>query len=365
MTLTREMLERLTDRSTDIVVATDRKGRVIYYNDGASRSLGYDPEEILGHFVGELYPSVEEARRVAHAMRSGECGGPGIVQNFQTRFLAQSGEEIPVAISGTLLYDEQGRENGTIGYAKDLREILHKDQLATLGEVAIGLSHEINNPLAVILNQCELLECEIARLAGERDCSVEDERLDAIRREVARISEILERLGEMVESETYETINYVGPARMIDLRRQSVRGDDHDPRLSGLRLLVVDDDRGICNSLKEILESDGCTVEVVHDGVEALERIECGHYDLMLTDVVMPKMDGHELYLKVREEHPELPVLMMTAFHYDKDHIIKRSRMQGLEGVIFKKPVDPDRLREVIIETVAARRAGAPLPRPE
>jgi hypothetical protein len=43
---------------------------------------------------------------------------------------------------------------------------------------------------------------------------------------------------------------------------------------------------------------------------------------------------------------------MMTAFHYDKDHIIKRSRMKGLEGVIFKKPVDPERLRQVIAEAV-------------
>jgi hypothetical protein len=43
---------------------------------------------------------------------------------------------------------------------------------------------------------------------------------------------------------------------------------------------------------------------------------------------------------------------MMTAFYYDKDHIIKRSRMEGLQDVIFKKPVDPDRLREVIYDTV-------------
>jgi hypothetical protein len=42
----------------------------------------------------------------------------------------------------------------------------------------------------------------------------------------------------------------------------------------------------------------------------------------------------------------------MTAFYYDKDHIIKRSRMEGLQGVIFKKPVDPDHLRDVIYETV-------------
>ena len=62
--------------------------------------------------------------------------------------------------------------------------------------------------------------------------------------------------------------------------------------------------------------------------------------------------------LACQEIHPELPVLMMTAFHYDKDHIIKRSRMRGLGGVIFKKPVDPARLRDAIAEAVEARRAG-------
>lgn len=355
MPLTREMLERLTDRSTDIVVATDRKGRVVYYNDGASKSLGYDPSETLGSFVGAFYPSVEEARRVAQAMRDPEQSGPGVIESFQTSFLTASGEEIPVAISGTLLYDENGEETGTIGYAKDLREILHKDQLATLGEVAIGLSHEINNPLAVILNQMELLESDVYALAEEGDCSVEVERVDAVRREVARISEILSRLGEMVQQDTYETINYAGPARMIDLRRSEARGAERDERLAGLRILVVDDDRGICNSLREILEADGCRVEVAHDGLQALDCVEGQKFDLVLSDVVMPNMDGHELYLSLCKRHPELPVLMMTAFHYDKDHIIKRSRMKGLEGVIFKKPVDPARLREVIVETVRAR----------
>ena len=217
--------------------------------------MGHDPKEVLGQFVGAFYPSIDEARRVAQAMRDPDQFAPGVVESYQTCFLSASGEEIPVAISGTLLYDEDGVENGTIGYARDLREILHKDQLATLGEVAIGLSHEINNPLAVILNQMEMLEGEVYGLAQEGDCSVEVERIDAIRREVARISEILGRLGEMVQQDSYETINYAGPARMIDLRGREVRSLERDERLNGLRILVVDDDRGICNSLKEILDS--------------------------------------------------------------------------------------------------------------
>ena len=69
MTLTGSMLERLTDQSADIVVGTDRKGRVVYYNDGAKRSLGYTPDEVLGTFVGHLYPSIEEARHVPRHRR--------------------------------------------------------------------------------------------------------------------------------------------------------------------------------------------------------------------------------------------------------------------------------------------------------
>jgi PAS domain S-box-containing protein len=352
MGLTRQQFEQLTNRSPDIIVGTDRKGRVIYFNDGAHDSLGYETEEVLGQFVGLFYTSVEEAKRVSTAMRASGQGGEGVVNTLETAFVARSGEEIPVAISGTLLYDEDGNEDGSIGFAKDLRGIRHKDQLATLGEVAIGLSHEINNPLAVIVNQVTLLESDIARLAGEADSSVENERLDAIRREVARIADIIERLGEMVKSDTYETIHYVGPARMVDLRSDDRKRYEPDPRLRGLRILVVDDDQGISRTLQEMLVADGCSVEVAEDGECALDKLGAHEFDLVLSDVVMPKMDGYELYHQVQMKYPDLPVLMMTAFHYDKDHIIKRSRMEGLEGVIFKKPVDPNRLRRTIVESV-------------
>jgi two-component system response regulator (stage 0 sporulation protein F) len=355
MSLKREHFEELTKRSPDMIIGTDRKGRVIYFNDGAHDSLGYEDEEVLGEFVGLFYPSVEEARRVGDAMRSQDYGGPGVCNTLETRFVTRSGEEIPVAISATILYDEKGEEDGTIGFAKDLREILRKDQLATLGEVAIGLSHEINNPLAVIVNQATLLENDIARLAGERDVSVENERLDAIRREVARISDLVKRLSKMVKSDTYETVHYVGPARMVDLRSEERKVYEPDARLEGLRILVADDDAGISRTLQEMLEADGCIVETAENGEQALEALEKAEFDLLLSDVVMPRMDGHELYQRVRESYPDMPVLMMTAFHYDKDHIIKRSRMEGLEGVIFKKPVDPDRLRRAIAESVRQR----------
>ncbi|MDJ0788339.1 MAG: response regulator [Myxococcota bacterium] len=352
MALTKERLEQLVEHSSDVVVGTDRKGVVVYYNDGAEEMLGYAEEEILGEFVGKLYPSVDEAKRVKRAMAEDAYGGIDTVTTFRTTFLSKSGEEIPVAISGTLLRDEHGEDDGTIGFAKDMREVLEREQLDTLGQVAIGLSHEIRSPLAVILNQAEMLESDLCELAGERDVSVETERLDAVRREIGRISETLDRLGQMVRDESYETVDYVGPARMVDLRKREAQPTGRDPRLEGLRILVADDDGGICRSMKEILEHHGCQVVVARDGADALAKAEARDFDAVLSDVVMPGLDGYELFQALRKVRPSLPVLMMTGFHYDKDHIIKRSKVAGLGTVIFKKPVDPMRLRDALAQAV-------------
>jgi CheY-like chemotaxis protein len=61
-------------------------------------------------------------------------------------------------------------------------------------------------------------------------------------------------------------------------------------------------------------------------------------------------MDGYELYQSVKAKMPQLPVVLMTAFNYDKDHIIKRSCLEGLQGVIFKKPVNPAMLKKILLQ---------------
>ena len=81
-----------------------------------------------------------------------------------------------------------------------------------------------------------------------------------------------------------------------------------------------------------------------------MELMQTKEFDLVLSDVVMPDMDGYELYAAVKSKAPDLPVVLMTAFYYDKDHVIKRSCLDGLKGVIFKKPIDPSKLRKIILE---------------
>src|SRR5919106_2966024 len=89
--------ERLLESSLDIVIAVDRMGKIIFYNDGASKTLGYTLAEIRGEPVMRVYPSLDEARKVKAAMRSGELGEKGKVKNFETTVVAKNGEHIPAA----------------------------------------------------------------------------------------------------------------------------------------------------------------------------------------------------------------------------------------------------------------------------
>jgi PAS domain S-box-containing protein len=350
--------ERLLEDSPDIVVAVDHLGEIVFYNDGARTALGYLPGEVLGRHVEMFYPSLEEAKTVMRAMRDPNVDDPGKVKNFQTTFVTRSGERIAVAISGTLIYDEQGHERGSIGFAKDLREIHRQDQLTTLGEIAVSIAHEINNPLAAIVNNLRLLDDSLRKTENDAEYDLQAERIDSIELSIDKIKRIVNRIAEMAGAGEYDTREYLPGTRMANLSAPDPRDqaivDGADGNLDGSlanhRVLVVDDDLAVLQSVSDVLRAKGCEVETAANGREALERIEHHAPDLVLSDVVMPDLDGYDLYMAIRERHPELPVILMTAFFYDRDHIIKRAKLAGLEGVLFKKPVDPARLVEIVHE---------------
>ena len=341
--------ESLIESSPDIVVAVDRDGLVIFFNDGAEKNVGYSAAEVLGRSVVDLYPSFEEAHRVMVAMRSEDWGGPGKVKNFETTFVDRWGHHFPVAISGSILYDENGLEVASIGFAKDIRDIRRRDRLTTLGEVGVALCHEINSPLEVILNEAELLRRFVRRsCSDDDDAVVEEERVDAVRREVLKIQGIVNRLVDMARKGEDRTREYLNGQEMTDVAPRPADEGRSAPRsLAGLRVLVVDDDLGVCRSLRDLLASEGCDVRIATDGLRGLEAFGRGALDLVISDVVMPDMDGYELFTEIRKRS-DTPVILMTGYYYDRDHVIKRSRLEGLENVIFKKPIDPQRLMTMI-----------------
>lgn len=361
MPLPPQYFQKLVESCPDIIIAVDKEGTITFYNDGARQNLGFTPEEVLGKNVLEIYPSLEEAQKVMAAMRAEGEDRKGRVSNFETIFKTKKGGTIPVAISASIIYDDAGQEIGSIGFAKDIREIRRRDQLATTCELAIGLSHEINNSLEVLVNQINLLQNYVRRVATDDEYLVESERLDSVELQIRKIQGITARISEMAEEGEYDTKEYLDGKMMTDLggkdgqekQRTFQRGARYP--LSGLRVLVVDDDLGVCQSLKDLLEEERCQVEIAASGVKGMECLARKEFDVVLSDVVMPDMDGYEFYQKIKKRTPDLPVVLMTAFNYDKDHVIKRSCLQGLQGVIFKKPINPNRLKKVLLEQRIAK----------
>jgi PAS domain S-box-containing protein len=356
MALPVQYFQKLVESCPDIIISVDKHGKIIFYNDGARQNLGFSSEEVLGKSVLEIYPNIEEARKVMDAMRAADGAGKGGVRNFETVFKTKKGEKIPVAISASITYDERGHEIGSIGFAKDIREIRRRDQLVTLAEIAIGLSHEINNSLEVLVNQIEMLRQYISRVANDEDYLIERDRLESLASQVKRIQDITGRISEMADEGEYGIREYLHGKMMTDLRVEADAASCDRPKpderypLSGLKVLIVDDDAAVCQSLKELLEAERCCIGTASSGLQAKDRLAREGFDLVLSDVVMPDMDGYELYQAVKRATPSLPVVLMTAFNYDKDHIIKRSCLEGLQGVIFKKPVNPAMLKKILLQ---------------
>ncbi len=78
-------------------------------------------------------------------------------------------------------------------------------------------------------------------------------------------------------------------------------------------ILVVDDDKNTRMYFQALLESNGYTVSVASDGEDALNMMDKGHVDLIVLDIMMPRMDGYELTKMLRENDNNLPILMVSA----------------------------------------------------
>lgn len=109
-----------------------------------------------------------------------------------------------------------------------------------------------------------------------------------------------------------------------------------DELLAGKRVLIADDEPQILQSLGDILRGSGCAVEVAHDGLEAVEMATNARYDLVISDIKMPKMSGYEVYASIKSRFPDTGVILMTAYGYDPTHSIVRARQEGLEAVLYK-----------------------------
>jgi CheY-like chemotaxis protein len=120
------------------------------------------------------------------------------------------------------------------------------------------------------------------------------------------------------------------------------------------RVLIADDNRDAAESLSMLLEIEGHTVTVVHDGQQALAAIEAARPDVALLDIGMPKMDGYEVARQVRGDSRGRSTLLIALTGWGQEQDKARAMAAGFD-VHFTKPVEPQRLIELLGAELPAR----------
>lgn len=114
-------------------------------------------------------------------------------------------------------------------------------------------------------------------------------------------------------------------------------------------ICIVDDEEEMLENLSLEMKElrPDWVIKTFQSGLEAIKEIMKGQVNLVVTDIAMPDMDGYELYWRIKDYDEKLPVIMITGFGYDPNHVLVRSKQDGLQDILYK-PFDAGKLVDLI-----------------
>ena len=216
-----------------------------------------------------------------------------------------------------------------IAVALHTLKLLAVERSETTGQLTAELSTELAAPLDNILGS-------VSRLIDDPP-SPDDlrERLRSVITQVDRVKASLQTLSQ-------------APA----IRGLSPEASCIDPALKAKRVLVADDENIIRETIADLLNKAGAIPVMASDGEEAIAMINTQPFDLVLSDIKMPNRNGYEVFAATKRANAACPVILITGFGYDPDHVIVRASHEGLAAVLFK-PFKVEQLLEAVHKAVA------------
>jgi PAS domain S-box-containing protein len=323
-----------------VMILDPETTRPLFFNHAACSQLGYSAEE-FGQVKISDYEALETPEQTqAHVERLMQHKR----DDFITRHRRKDGRLRDVRV--TVVVQTLRQIPVFLAVFRDITDLLQaEEQGRAKNDFLTGVSHQLRTPLNAILGYAQLMEMQQGVAEVMRENAREISR--AGRQMLDLLNGVLE-LAQLEQEAKEKQDQEAAPLDPTPAASGTTRAQVAPPAgQASARILVVEDHPANQILLKQQLRRLGCEVDLVADGQAALERWREGSYELILTDLNMPRMDGCQLARSIREEMggPGLPIVAITAAAISEE--LDRCRAAGMDDTLTK-PVTLEQLEAML-----------------
>lgn len=325
----RKMYAQALHSINDIVTIVNLKGEFIYVNDSFLKAYGYKTDDIKGKNISQVIDDSKPNKLLTDILK--QTMAKGWQGELPTK--SKDGHHFTISFRTSTIPDKDGQATAIIGVSRDLTEEKsledikrRAEMLVSIQELAGSVSHEFSQPLQIIYNYISLIN--MGKLKKEYISKIEDA--------TKRITGLVEHLSEITHIQKQDYLS----SKIIDLKKSSKTGSD----ASDKKILVVDDEPQILETVTEMLQLSGYACDSAADGLEALQMVGKNTYQLIISDINMPRMSGTELFEKLQTIGFKESFIFMTGYNLSKE---TNALMKKIDGLL-NKPVDMQKLLSIV-----------------